>query len=712
MTNISHAESQIMLALFSFFLFTSLLRYPGYLILLFPQEFDSTVLMYFSSNSPSSVMDTHSNSQSSMRGLLHASPPREDRNILRQSSGGNGTYVPTNNHPDITYNSWTFNAHSPPLSLERKLQDLGELRLPPNTGMDNSSSMARFMTDDTSSRPLVELEVSSLSGMNNGYLGHGPHSSIATSWNRYQPSYHESADASSAVSSIYEYNPYSAETATSAWTGSPDGHRFRDIDFLGNTSPTSPGYTHELSGRRGHPSMDGCLLPSSPGMHGTQQTWRKNSEYSTRSNSGNNSPGGTSEIVGAEIPLNSHRSYVSLKSIQLTPAEDEREEERDDDEVEEGCSLNRNSIPGFRFHGPEHDTSSWCDSQGQYYLQQAPMEIECRAPSSCPSSPKSPRGLALLDARRKRRDSGASQLSLKERAELMKPYKDTIIGSASKNPKGRGAGKKHKERQRCPEHPNKSFRHNSDFRYSLPVPILPIASLSTRADQLTIISSHSKHMQTQHTRPFLCTFYFANCAQTFGSKNEWKRHVFSQHLQLHYWRCDHDDCAERKAFFNRKDLFGQHLKRMHGPNISTAKNSPLMKNWLSQEIPQIQERCRKVRRSPPDWSKCGYCSKEFKGEGSWDQRMEHVGKHYEKNNYKNIDPKAWVMDEGLVEWAIGVGIVEKMECGNHKLICSGKDSIDGEEKRRSQMERARMPSDNGDGEEDAEGEYEFSDLTT
>lgn len=451
--------------------------------------------------------------------------------------------------------------------------------------------------------------------------------------------------------------------------------------------------------------MAGCLSLSSPGA---QRTWRRSSEYSSASNSGNNSPGEAPEAIGTEVCLTSQGSYVNLKSIQLAPAEDERDEERDDLEAEEDRP-NPNSIPDIQFHGPEHDTNHWCNGKGQYYMQ-TPMEVECSTPSSCPSPPKSPPRSTLLEAsqeRRRRSGSGASQLSAKGRAELMKPYKDTF--TVSKTHKGRGAGKKHKERQCCPEHPTKSFRHNSDFRYStFPVSFLPIAFFNTEVDQLTTTSSRRKHMQTQHTRPFLCTFYFANCTQTFGSKNEWKRHVFSQHLQLHYWRCDNAGCAERRAFFNRKDLFGQHLKRMHGPNTSTPKGPREMKDWLGREIPLIQERCRKERRSPPEWSKCGYCLEEFKGEGSWDLRMEHVGKHYEKNNYKNIDPKAWVMDEGLVEWAIGVGIVEKMECGNHKLVCSGKDSIEGEEKKKSQMEQTGVFSDDGDdgdGDGDAEGEY-------
>lgn len=212
-------------------------------------------------------------------------------------------------------------------------------------------------------------------------------------------------------------------------------------------------------------------------------------------------------------------------------------------------------------------------------------------------------------------------------------------------------------------------------------------------------------MQTQHTRPFLCTFHFAGCEQTFGSKNEWKRHVFSQHLRLTYWRCDNIDCADRNAIFNRKDLFGQHLKRMHGPKQgNTYKNS--QKDFLSQEIPKIQERCQRVRRSPPKWSKCGYCEDEFQGEGSWDMRMEHVGKHYEKNNYKAINPKSWVMDVGLIRWAIDEGIVEKTEGGKYRLLTSGKDSIDGEEKRKGPMDRM-VGVLSGDEEEDAEGEDEF-----
>ncbi|KAI4122874.1 MAG: hypothetical protein LQ347_006351, partial [Umbilicaria vellea] len=123
-------------------------------------------------------------------------------------------------------------------------------------------------------------------------------------------------------------------------------------------------------------------------------------------------------------------------------------------------------------------------------------------------------------------------------------------------------------------------------------------------------SAMHKHNLTSHTRPFVCTFGPYGCPSRFGSKNEWKRHVSSQHIQLGIWRCDQGDCVPQsfsphrrspssttgkrrgaKASdpddiivvgvgapdsaagfneFNRKDLFTQHLRRMHSP----ARSAP------------------------------------------------------------------------------------------------------------------------------------------
>ncbi|KAL9637519.1 MAG: hypothetical protein Q9164_002134, partial [Protoblastenia rupestris] len=72
----------------------------------------------------------------------------------------------------------------------------------------------------------------------------------------------------------------------------------------------------------------------------------------------------------------------------------------------------------------------------------------------------------------------------------------------------------------------------------------------------------AKHIFTKHTRPYTCLFSPYACTLNFGSKNEWTRHIRVQHLQLEHWVCDLDKCAGTHSF-DRKDLFTQHVRRMH-----------------------------------------------------------------------------------------------------------------------------------------------------
>ncbi|KAI9869002.1 MAG: hypothetical protein M1813_002825 [Trichoglossum hirsutum] len=207
-----------------------------------------------------------------------------------------------------------------------------------------------------------------------------------------------------------------------------------------------------------------------------------------------------------------------------------------------------------------------------------------------------------------------------------------------KSPRIGKVTKQRKEEWRCPQHAKHTFKNHSDYR---------------------------KHMHTQHTRPFLCTFYFAECLQHFGSKNEWKRHVHSQHLQLGYWECDYPTCADRNTSnsFNRKDLFTQHLRRMHLPKATPQQSggSPMNRTAAQtaaseQQLPEIWKRCYKVRREAPMSSTCGYCGKRFQGPGSWDDRMEHVGHHYE-NSREPVNPSDWKEDKELVQWMLHEGLI-------------------------------------------------------
>ena len=114
-------------------------------------------------------------------------------------------------------------------------------------------------------------------------------------------------------------------------------------------------------------------------------------------------------------------------------------------------------------------------------------------------------------------------------------------------------------------------------------------------------------------------------------------------MALQEWRCDFPRCTS--VTFNRKDLFGSHLKRMHGPGRSGGHK--LDRGFLN-ELPKIQERCQDIKRSPPKECNCEICGTIFSGEKAWDLKMEHVGKHYEAGETLPHGK----LDAGLVKWAI------------------------------------------------------------
>ncbi|CAF9908140.1 MAG: hypothetical protein HETSPECPRED_007996 [Heterodermia speciosa] len=262
------------------------------------------------------------------------------------------------------------------------------------------------------------------------------------------------------------------------------------------------------------------------------------------------------------------------------------------------------------------------------------------------------------------------------------------------------------------------------------------------------ISTLNKHIQSTHTRPFTCTFTRYGCPSTFGSKNEWKRHVTSQHLRPGVWRCDIDRCVPKASpsarrrpstaeldsaaaataetggswnEFNRKDLFTQHVRRMHGPPVSAARAE---KDAFETSLEGVRARCWRQLHPAPPRSVCGFCSHVqqhgrqeedspsaqlanipsdndgeetkplvFEGKLAWEERMEHVGRHLEKQSCEeeeeDVGLREWMVKEGLMFWERGawrvVGIAEGKKRGGRAV---------------------KAESGPGDGEEDAEGEDE------
>ncbi|KAI8629982.1 hypothetical protein F5Y19DRAFT_66358 [Xylariaceae sp. FL1651] len=209
----------------------------------------------------------------------------------------------------------------------------------------------------------------------------------------------------------------------------------------------------------------------------------------------------------------------------------------------------------------------------------------------------------------------------------------------------------------------------------------PIAKQETRCGHCSHApfkdsSSLRKHIAAAHTRPFPCAFAFAGCSSTFGSKNEWKRHIASQHLCLQYYRCSScpQSSVEGKGNeFNRKDLFTQHLRRMHAPfaiKKALAKgDSKLQVEWETH-VKDMQQSCLVTRRKPPQRSACPKpdCTSSFEGPTSWDEWTEHVGRHMEKGEADRLG-----VDRLLAKWALDEGIIERKEDGEYRL-CSGNGS--------------------------------------
>ncbi|KAJ0321542.1 hypothetical protein Brms1b_002566 [Colletotrichum noveboracense] len=128
--------------------------------------------------------------------------------------------------------------------------------------------------------------------------------------------------------------------------------------------------------------------------------------------------------------------------------------------------------------------------------------------------------------------------------------------------------------------------------------------------------------------------------------------------------------------FNRKDLFTQHLRRMHAPfaiKKAIAKgDSKLQVEWEGH-VKEMQTTCLVTRRSPPQKSACPKpdCQSVFEGPGSWDEWTEHVGRHMEKGEGQRLG-----VDRLLAKWALDEGIIERKEDGEYRL-CAGNGAVGG-----------------------------------
>jgi hypothetical protein len=199
----------------------------------------------------------------------------------------------------------------------------------------------------------------------------------------------------------------------------------------------------------------------------------------------------------------------------------------------------------------------------------------------------------------------------------------------------------------------------------------PKVSSSTKVSKRSRQASNATKTYTKtddERRRFPCILSGHGCNATFPSKNEWKRHVSTQHIKLSFWRCDlclpttdpNDDQAFYYNEFNRKDLFAQHLRRMHAApkdcSARSQKDFPVNEDNLQEH----QARCLKPLRKAPQESICLFCDTTFEGPSSWDECVEHVGRHLEKDQKGNsdmLDIKTWNRDTALEEYLLEEGLI-------------------------------------------------------
>ncbi|KAF2850673.1 hypothetical protein T440DRAFT_468254 [Plenodomus tracheiphilus IPT5] len=197
-------------------------------------------------------------------------------------------------------------------------------------------------------------------------------------------------------------------------------------------------------------------------------------------------------------------------------------------------------------------------------------------------------------------------------------------------------------------------------------------------------------------RPFPCPLAPYGCDSNFVSKNEWKRHVSTQHIKIGFWRCDicaptTDPKDENSLYhndFNRMDLFRQHLRRMHARPKDKLSRSHVDYPVTDANLADHQTRCYHTLRTAPQHSSCLFCPKNFSGPLSWADRMDHVGSHLEKDRRHGPDmlqTAKWRTDPELEQYLLNEGLVK---CQNGEWSIS-----DG---------RPRRPSDTGSEEESEE----------
>ncbi|KAL6711819.1 hypothetical protein ACN47E_002862 [Coniothyrium glycines] len=258
--------------------------------------------------------------------------------------------------------------------------------------------------------------------------------------------------------------------------------------------------------------------------------------------------------------------------------------------------------------------------------------------------------------------------------------RDDVSSDPDYSPLSRSSGGKRRRFSASNSGSDRVVRRRSNARkdshvFTAPNTLKP--AKRSRKNSSTTKDATDSNAQPDDRRYFPCPLATYGCSSNFSSKNEWKRHVSTQHIKLSYWRCDlcppktdpSDGSVQYFNDFNRKDLFTQHLRRMHASADKGLSRGQKGYPVNEDNLPEHQKRCLLQVRSPPPQSSCLFCPRTFHGLASWEERMEHVGRHLEKDRKSDIDmldSATWIPDPALEQYLSREGLIAQ-DSGRWKI---------------------------------------------
>ncbi|KAK5130685.1 hypothetical protein LTR08_001846 [Meristemomyces frigidus] len=136
-----------------------------------------------------------------------------------------------------------------------------------------------------------------------------------------------------------------------------------------------------------------------------------------------------------------------------------------------------------------------------------------------------------------------------------------------------------------------------------------------------------------------------SCWKRFGSRNDWKRHEYSQHFLIQGWRCELHLLTGQKCgmLLHDEDEVHRHLERQH----TTMLQHEMTARGMSMKVllQRLADDMHLGREAHQQYF-CGFCDKLIvQGPNTldaFDERAKHIGDHYDKDD-SNIDD--WVCIE-------------------------------------------------------------------